>query len=210
VFTKVWTALALAVTFATSHPPYNENFSFASAINGTFYDTKTGYLASLLFVDGKKIGEFPVTSTKVRGAFVCLKSGYVLVGYFKVIQGKLHFSTKTVGENGLICDENFWKQVSWAVTGGGLFLLEGKAVRNVRKREELPSRIVNLSRYSFLLLHNDEKTITGCVSYKHSPYEVARALEGKYLAMLRLDGGSSVIVFKGKKPRSVNNAIGVK
>lgn len=211
MFTKVWTALALSVLFATQHPPYNTDLAFRVAINGTFYDAKTGSLASLLFVDGKKLGEFPVQSTRVRGGFVCLVSGEVWAGYFKVYKGKLYFSDNTLlNDVGIPCDEHFWKITKWAVTGGGLFLMNGKIVQGVGRREGLSSYIVNHPRFSFLLLHKDRKTITGCISTTRSPYEIAKMLEGKYLAMLRLDGGSSVIVFRGKKPRWINNAIGIK
>ena len=211
MFVKVFTALSLSLLFATEHPPYNTTLEFRAAINGTFYDTETDLLASLLFVDGKRLGEFPVCSSKVRGGFVCLRSGEVLAGYFKVYKDRLYFSDNPLlNDIGLLCDEKFWKEVKWAVTGGGLFLKDGKVVKNVGKKERLDSYIVNHPKFSFLLLHNDRRTISGCISFKRPPYEVAKAIEGKYSAMLRLDGGSSVIIFKGKKPRWVNNAIGVK
>jgi len=216
MFSKIFTALALALTFATSKPPHNTEVKFAAGVNGTFFDRKTGYLAGFLVVDGKKLGEFPIHSTKVRGGIVCLVSGNVLSGYFKVIEGKLYFSKSPMNYNhipenmrGIRVDEKFLKQIRWAITGGGLFLLDGEVVKNVGKKESLSNYIINHTKYSFILVHKDRRTITVGVSYKVKPYDLAAQLRGKYSAFLRLDGGSSVTVFRGKKPSFVNNAVGL-
>lgn len=215
---KIFTAFAVALLFSCNKPPFNLDITYSSAINGTFYDTKSGYLAGLLIVDGKKIGEFPITSSKVRGGFVCFKSGYVEAGYFKVIDNKLYFSRNHLTyshlpekSRGTVVNDEFLKQVKWAITGGGLFLLEGEPVKRVGAKENLSSYIVNHKRYSALLLHKDKKTITGIIVRGIKPEELAKSLVGKYSALLRLDGGSSTTYFKNKKkPSWINNCVGVR
>jgi hypothetical protein len=210
MWTEIFTTFAILLNFATSKPPYNTNLKFSKATNGTFYDPKTKYIASLLFVNGQFLGQFPIHSSKVRGGIACTKSGYILVGYFKIVNNKLYFSeTPLLTDDGIPCDTQFWNEIKWALTGGGLYLLHSKPVRNVHKKENLSQYITKHPKYSFILVHQDMRTITIGISTKTPPEKLAQKLQGKYFAMLRLDGGSSTKFFSGSLPKSTNNAIGI-
>jgi len=182
-------------------PPYNTDIAFTAAVNGVFYNTKSPHnLASFVFWQGKRLGEFPVTETKVRSALVCYSDGKVEVGYMEVKSGKYLF-------NGAPLDLT---KVKYAFTGGGLFLWGDKTftARQVARKENLSLYITTHPRYSAILVHKDKKTISLIVVSGTPPSSLAKTLKGKYYALLRLDGGSATIAFKGKMPKWVNNAVG--
>lgn len=192
--------LALALVFASWHPPYNTSVVFSVAVNGTFYSTKSPYhLASLVYWDGKFLGAFPSTETKRRGGLVCYKTGLVEAGYFEVVGNKLVWNGKPPR----------WGEIKWAITGGGLFLLNGTPVVGVGKKENLSTYIVTHPRYSYILVHLDRKRVTIGVSRGEPPAALAKRLRGKYYALLRLDGGGATVSFRNKTiPKGVNNAVG--
>lgn len=198
--TKVATGLALLLTFASWHPPHNTRYVFHAAVNGTFYSLRRPYhLASLVYWDGRMLGAFPSTATKRRGGIVCYKNGLVEAGYFTVEKGKLLWNGAPPR----------WGEIKWALTGGGLFLLDGNPVRGVEKKENISPYITYHPRYSFLLVHKDRKTVTIGISGGVPPYTLAKRLQGKYYAFLRLDGGSATTSFRHRSlPKGVNNAVG--
>jgi len=82
MFKHVVTCLAAALTFSSTSPPFQPNQPFKAAVNGVFYCTRTGKLASLVWWEGKELGRL---SVKCRGGLVCTKEGTVLAGYFEVV-----------------------------------------------------------------------------------------------------------------------------
>jgi len=193
--------LAIALAFACWNPSHNTSLTFSVAINGVFYNTKhPRVLASFVFWDGKILGAFPSTETRRRGGLVCYKDGYVEAGYFTVNEkGELLWNGKKPS----------WEKVKWAISGGGLFLLDGKPVRGVGRLENLSSYIVNHPRYSYILVHKDRRTVTIGVSNGTPPYSLVKRFVGEYYAFLRLDGGGATASFRNRSiPRSVHNAIG--
>ena len=197
------TALAVGLVFASVRPPCNAEQVFKVGINGVFYCTKSRWLASLVWWDGRRLGEFPVKETPRRGGLVCHKDGTVEAGYFSVEKGVLKFNGRKIKP----------EDVKWAISGGGLFLLDGKVIssKEVRRLEGLSSYIVSHRSYSFILVHKDRKRVVLGVSVGGVPPAVlARRYAGKYYALLRLDGGGATTYFRNKKkPPYVNNAIGV-
>lgn len=196
------TGLALELQFACRHPEHNTHLVFKFAVNGTFYNTRRPHnLASLVFWDGKKLGEFPKHSTRKRGGLVCYKSGTVEAGYFEVRKEKLMWNGAPPK----------WDDIKWAITGGGLFLLNGKPIGalTVSKTEQLSSYITTHPRYSYILVHKDRKTITIGISRQIPPATLAKQLANRYYALLRLDGGSATcLISSAKLPNGVHNIVG--
>lgn len=196
------TGLAVMLYFACWHPPYNTGVIFNAAVNGVFYNTRRPHnLASLVFWDGKFLGAFPATETKKRGGLVCYKDGTVEAGYF------------TVTKQGLMWNgaPPKWENIKWAISGGGLFLLDGKplSARHVSSTEQLSTYITTHPRYAFILVHKDRKRVSIGIARNIQPSALAKQFAGKYYAMLRLDGGSATYyMFKAKIPKGVNNIIG--
>lgn len=198
----VATGLALALQFACWHPPHNTHIVFSAAVNGVFYNTKRPHnLASLVYWDGKFLGAFPATDTRRRGGLVCYKSGVVEAGYF------------TVSKQGLLWNgaPPKWEDIQWAISGGGLFLLNGKvfSARQVSNTEQLSTYITTNPRYAFILVHRDRKRVSIGIATNIQPSALAKQVANKYYAMLRLDGGSATYrMFGAKIPKGVNNVIG--
>jgi hypothetical protein len=174
---------------------------FKAAVNGVFFCTKTGYLASLVWWQGKEIAPLPA---KVRrGGLVCYKDGSIEAGYWQWKGNKLTFNGKEIKPD----------QTLWALSGGGLWVVNGKALRlkEVKQRETLNDRILTCKDFSFILVWKDRRRVTlGISKNGASPERLARIYSGSFYAMLRLDGGRETFYFRNrKKPRWVNNAIGV-
>jgi hypothetical protein len=195
------TAIASTLIIACSKPLVNLNLKFRAAVNGVFFCTKTGYLASLVWWHGKEIAPLPA---KVRrGGLVCYKSGVIEAGYFAWRGNKLTFNGKEIKPS----------HVLWAVSGGGLWLINGRALslREVKQRETLNDRILTCKDFSFILVWKDRRRVTlGVSKGGASPERLARIYSKSFYAMLRLDGGRETYYFRNrKKPKWVNNAIGV-
>lgn len=196
---EIVAGLAIALQFfcfrVGVHPPNSPT----SGVNGTFFSTKPPYhLASLVYFNGKKYGEFPASETKRRGGLVCYKDGTVEAGYFTVEKDMLLWNGR----------KPEWDKIQWAVTGGGLFLLNGKVfgARDVRRLESLPSRVVYHTHYSFIAVHKDRKKITLGVSRGWgSPERLAKKYKDKYYAILRLDGGSQTAYWLHRPPKHIHN-----
>jgi hypothetical protein len=197
----VVTALASALIIASSKPPVNLNFKFRAAVNGVFFCTKTNRLASLVWWHGKEIAPLPAGVR--RGGLVCHKDGSVEAGYFEWKGNKLTFNGKEIKP----------AEILWAVSGGGLWLIDGKALnlKEVRQRETLNDRILTCRDFAFILVWKDRRKVTlGISKDGASPERLARIYEGSFYAMLRLDGGRETYYFHNRrKPKWVNNAIGV-
>jgi hypothetical protein len=195
------TAVASTLILSCSMPPVNLNLRFRAAVNGIFFCTKTNRLASLVWWHGKEIAPLP---TKVRrGGLVCYRNGYVDAGYWEWKGGKLTFNGKEIKA----------ADVLWAVSGGGLWLKDGRALRlqEVKRRETLNDRILTCRDFSFILVWKDRRKVTLGVSKSGAtPERLARFYSGSFYAMLRLDGGRETYYFRNRrKPKWVNNAIGV-
>jgi hypothetical protein len=197
----VVTAFASSLIIACAKPPVNLDVKFRAAINGVFFCTKTNQLASLVWWQGKEIAPLPVGVR--RGGLVCYKDGSVEAGYFAWQGNKLTFNGKEIKPD----------QVLWAISGGGLWLKDGRALRlkEVKQRETLDDRILTCKDFSFILVWKDRRKVTLGVSQDGaSPERLARIYSGSFYALLRLDGGRETYYFRNrKKPRWVNNAIGV-
>lgn len=168
-------------------------------VNGVFFSYRHGGLASLVFWDGKMLGEFPTTAHRVLGGLVCYKDGRVEAGYWSWEKGKLLWQGREVD----------WGKVKWAISGGGLYLLDGQPVPRVGQKEGFPPYITRHTIYSFILVHKDRRKLTLGVSKGWgTPHQLAVALRGRYFAFLRLDGGSSTKVVVGKVGKGVHNAVG--
>lgn len=206
------TGLAILLQFIYPIRGHNHNV-VSTGINGTFFCTKhPTHLAGLVFWDGKMWGQFPSKETHRRGGLICYKDGTVEAGYFEVNKkaksnppvpgGNLLFNGKPVN----------WKDVKWAITGGGLFLIDGKPLtaREVSKKENLSSYITTHSSYSFILVHKDRKRVSLGVSKRGiPPASLARKWKENAYALLRLDGGSQTAYWIGRKPpKYVNNGVG--
>jgi len=203
--TVVWsTNDPTRVVFACRKPPFNLNYSFSAATNGTFFDTRTGYLASFVFYGNKRLGEFPVTQAKVRGGVIVLKSGEVLFGYFIIKNGKLLFGLKPF--DGLEFFSSFAEFTHLAMTGGGLVLDNGIVHKNFWKVESLPKYIAENKHFSFIALTKDKKLIGG-VCHGLTPVQLAQQKQDEWIFILRLDGGSQTRSFKGRLIG--NNAVGL-
>lgn len=195
----VVTSVALSLLFV-----WKENRSIVtSGINGTFFSTKPPYhLASLVWWDGKLLGSFPSTEAHKRGGLICYKDGRVEAGYFSVKNNELYWNGRKM---------NFWDEVKWAMTGGGLFLLDGRvfSAKEVSQTEGLSLYITTHRRYSFIAVHKDRRTITLGVSLGWGPPSLlARKFQNKYYAILRLDGGSQTAYWvKRKTPKFVHNGV---
>jgi len=191
------TFLAIALAFSSNKPRHNPYLVFKVGISGTFYCTKTGRLAGLVWWDGKEISPLPM---RRRGGLVCWKDGRVEAGYFEA--GR-KFNGKKISP----------QDVRWALTGGGLFLKDGIAISaaEVSKREGLSSYIVSHRNYTFILVHKDRRKISLGVSENGiPPARLAKMLEGDFYALLRLDGGSATYCFfNSRKPSWLNNAVGL-
>lgn len=197
----VVTGLALALTFIYSAGGLRPPTTPSAGINGTFYSTKPPYhLASLVYWDGKIYGAFPAAETDCRGGIVCYKDGTVSVGYFTVKKGELYFNGQ----------KNKWDNVKWAITGGGLFLVDGKAMtaKEVSRKEKLSLYITRHTRYSFIAVHKDRRTVTLGVSLGWgAPEKLAKLYKDKYYAILRMDGGSQTRYWTKFAPRRIHNGL---
>jgi hypothetical protein len=195
------TALASALIIACSKPPVNTNLKFSAAVNGVFFCTKTYQLASLVWWQGKEIAPLPA---KVRrGGLVCYRNGVVEAGYWEWKSGKLTFNGKEIKP----------AEVLWAVSGGGIWLVNGKALRlqEVKRRETLNDRILTCRDFSFILVWKDRRKVTLGISKEGAtPERLARVYSGSFYALLRLDGGRETYYFRNRrKPKWVNNVVGV-
>jgi len=194
------TLLATSLAFSSSNPSHNLHVVFKVGVNGTFYCTKTGKLANLVWWGGKEISPLPV---RRRGGLVCWKDGRVEGGYFEWCSSGVKFNGRKISP----------QDVCWALAGGGLFLLDNKVYtsKDVAKREGLSTHITNHKSYSFILVHKDRRKITLGVSKDGiPPAALAQKCKGKYYALLRLDGGSAThYFFNSRKPTWVNNAVGL-
>jgi hypothetical protein len=197
----VVTAIASTLILSCSKPPVNLNLKFRAAVNGVFFCTKTNRLASLVWWHGKEIA--PLPSGVKRGGLVCYRNGYVEAGYWEWKSGKLTFNGKEIKP----------AEVLWAVSGGGLWLVNGRALslKEVKRWETLNDRILTCRDFSFILVWKDRRKVTLGVSKDGAtPERLARIYSGSFYALLRLDGGRETYYFRNrKKPRWVNNAIGV-
>jgi hypothetical protein len=195
------TALATAIIIATSKPPANTDFKFRAAVNGVFFCTKTGRLASLVWCHGKEIARLPARVR--RGGVVCYKSGFVEAGYWEWKGGKLLFNGKEIKP----------ADVLWAISGGGLWVVNGRALslNEVKQRETLNDRILTCRDFSFIVVWRDRRKVTlGVSKGGATPERLARVYSRSFYAMLRLDGGRATYYFRNRrKPVWVNNAIGV-
>ncbi|MEM0238423.1 MAG: hypothetical protein QXT00_02175 [Ignisphaera sp.] len=196
------TGLAILLNFACWHPHYNTSTVFTYAVNGVFYSTKPPHnLASLVYWDGKFLGAFPATETARRGGLVCYKNGIVEAGYFTVERGELRWNGTRPN----------WQEIKWAITGGGLFLLDGKArtAAEVSRLERLSTYITTHKRYSFILVHKDRKRVTIGVATSVPPSALAKRFANTHYALLRLDGGSATWYgYETKLKTGVNNIVG--
>lgn len=165
-----------------------------SGVNGAFYDTKTKNFASLIFYKGKWYWWYPDRRFKELGGLVCYSDGRVVGGYFSLTKdNKLLFNGQLFTEKG----------VEWALTGGGLFLLDGKLVtsREVMRREGFSSYIVYHRWFSFVVVFGDGRIGLGVSLGGNTPEGVARYFKSKGAKfLLRLDGGSSTRYWKDRKP----------
>jgi len=195
------TALATAIVIATTKPPTNIDYNFSAAVNGVFFCPKTGQLASLVWYHGKEIAPLPAGVR--RGGLVCYKSGVVEAGYWEWKGGKLTFNGKEIKPN----------EVLWAVSGGGLWLVNGRALslKEVRQRETLNDRILTCKDFSFIVVWRDRRRVTlGVSKGGATPEKLGRLYGDSIYALLRLDGGRETFHFRNrKKPKWMNNAIGV-
>ena len=195
------TAVATAIIIACSKPPTNINFKFRAAVNGVFFCTKTNRLASLVWWHGKEIAPLPFGVR--RGGLVCYRNGLVEAGYWEWKNAKLVFNGKEIKP----------AEVVWAVSGGGLWVINGRALslKEVKRRETLNDRILTCRDFLFILVWKDRRRVTLGVSKDGAtPERLARIYEGSFYAMLRLDGGRATYYFRNrKKPQWLNNAIGV-
>jgi hypothetical protein len=194
-------ALATVIVIATSKPPTNINFRFSAAVNGVFFCPKTGQLASLVWFHGKEIAPLPASVR--RGGVVCYKSGVVEAGYWEWKGGKLTFNGKEIKP----------EETLWAVSGGGLWVVDAQALskKEVGRRETLNERILTCRDFSFILVWKDKRKVTlGVAKGGATPERLARLYGDSIYALLRLDGGRETFYFRNRrKPRWVNNAIGV-
>jgi hypothetical protein len=197
----VVTAIASSLIIACSKPPVNLNVKFRAATNGVFFCTKTNRLASLVWWHGKEIA--PLPAGVKRGGLVCYKDGSVEAGYWEWKGGKLTFNGKEIKLS----------EVLWAVSGGGLWLKDGRALslNEVRRRETLNDRILTCRDFSFILVWKDRRRVTlGISKGGATPERLARVYSGSFYALLRLDGGRETFYFRNRrKPKWMNNAIGV-
>jgi hypothetical protein len=195
------TALATAIIIATTKPPVNTDFKFRAAVNGVFFCTKTNRLASLVWWHGKEIAPLPAGVR--RGGLVCYRDGSVEAGYWEWKGGKLTFNGKEIKP----------EETLWAVSGGGLWVVNGRALslKEVRQRETLNDRILTCKDFSFILVWKDRRKVTLAVSKNYTTPEMLARLYGDSLyALLRLDGGRATYYFRNRrKPQWLNNAIGV-
>jgi hypothetical protein len=197
----VVTAIASTLILSCSKPPINLNLKFSAAVNGVFFCTKTNRLASLVWWHGKEIA--PLPSGVKRGGLVCYRNGVVEAGYFAWRNEKVTFNGKEIKSN----------EVLWAVSGGGLWLIDGRALskKEVRQRETLNERILTCRDFSFILVWKDRRRVTlGVSKGGATPEKLAQIYKGGFYAMLRLDGGRETFYFRNRrKPKWMNNAIGV-
>lgn len=195
------TALATAIVIATTKPPTNIDYNFFAAVNGVFFCPKTKQLASLVWWHGKEIAPLPARVR--RGGLVCYKSGFVEAGYFEWRNGKVTFNGKEIKP----------EEVLWALAGGGLWVVDGRALskNEVKRRETLNERILTCRDFSFILVWKDRRRVTlGISKCGATPERLARLYGDSIYALLRLDGGRETYYFrKQKKPCWLNNAIGV-
>jgi hypothetical protein len=195
------TAIASTLILASNRPPVNRDLKFSAAVNGVFFCTKTGYLASLVWWHGKEIAPLPANVR--RGGLVCYRNGYVEAGYFEWKGGKVTFNGKVIKPN----------EVLWAISGGGLWVVNGRALslREVKQRETLNDRILTCKDYAFFLVWKDRRKVTlGISKDGATPERLAQIYSGSFYAMLRLDGGRETFYFHNRrKPKWLNNAIGV-
>jgi hypothetical protein len=108
------TALATAIVIATSKPRFNIDYSFSAAVNGVFFCPRRGHLASLVWWHGKEIAPLPARVR--RGGLVCYRNGSIEAGYWEWKGGKLLFNGKEIKPS----------QTLWALSGGGLWVLDGR------------------------------------------------------------------------------------
>lgn len=167
----------------------------SSGVNGAFFDTKTKNFASLLYFRGKWYWWYPDKRMKQVGGLVCYEDGKVAAGYFSLTQdNKLQFNGRPFTEKGVI----------WAVSGGGLYVVDGKLIptSEVRRREKFSSRVYNHPFYSFIVVFKDGKVGLGVSLGSGSPETVARKLlkEKGIVHFLRLDGGSSTKYWIKRRP----------
>jgi hypothetical protein len=195
------TALATAIIIATTKPPTNIDYKFSAAVNGVFFCPKTKQLASLVWWHGKEIAPLPAPIK--RGGLVCYKSGVVEAGYWEWKGGKLTFNGKEIKP----------EETLWAVSGGGLWVVNGRALSltEVKQRETLNDRILTCRDFSFIVVWRDRRKVTlGVSKGGATPERLARVYSRSFYAMLRLDGGRATYYFRNRrKPVWVNNAIGV-
>jgi hypothetical protein len=195
------TALATTIVIATSKPPVNNNFKFSAAINGVFFCPQTKQLASLVWYHGKGIAPLPARVR--RGGLVCYRDGSVEAGYFEWRGNKLTFNGKELKP----------QEVLWALSGGGLWVVNGRALslNEVKQRETLNDRILTCKDFSFIVVWKDKRRLTlGVSKGGATPEGLARLYGDSIHALLRLDGGRETFYFRNrKKPRWMNNAIGV-
>jgi len=166
----------------------------SSGVNGVFYDTKTGRFASLLFIDGKWFNWYPDKRKKQIGGLLCRPDGTVLSGYFSLSpNNELLFNGQKVQQ----------KDILWAMTGGGLYISNGKLIptKEVKKREGWDDRILYHKHFSFLVIFKDGRIGLGVSVGGSSPEAVARQLlKQGAVHFLRLDGGSSTTYWKDRIP----------
>lgn len=166
----------------------------SSGVNGSFYDTKTNNFASLIFYKGRWYWWYPDRRVKQLGGLVCYSDGRVVGGYFSLSKdNKLLFNNQPFKEKG----------VEWAITGGGLFLVDGQIVpsREVMKREGFSSYIVYHRRFAFIVVFKDGTVKLGVSLGSNTPEEIARYYKIKGATyLLRLDGGSSTRYWRDRKP----------
>ncbi len=172
----------------------------SSGINGSFYDPPTGRFASLLYFHGKWYSWYPNRRIPKLGGLVCYEDGRVVGGYFSLTKSNiLLFNGKPFSEKGVL----------WALTGGGLYVLNGKLLplRKVRQEEWFSDlRIYYHRHFSFIFVFREKsggvKVGLGVSKGFGSPERVAQYLSRKYslLYFLRLDGGSSTTYWRHRPP----------
>jgi hypothetical protein len=195
------TALATAIIIATTKPPANVDYNFFAAVNGVFFCPKTGQLASLVWWHGKEIAPLPAQIR--RGGLVCYRNGSVEAGYWEWKGGKLLFNGKEIKP----------EETLWALSGGGLWVVNGQALslKEVKQRETLNDRILTCKDFSFIVVWKDKRRLTlGVSKGGATPEGLARLYGDSIYSFLRLDGGRETYYFRNRrKPVWVNNAIGV-
>jgi hypothetical protein len=134
---------------------------------------------------------------------VCYRNGSVEAGYWEWKGGKLLFNGKEIKPS----------QTLWALSGGGLWVKDGRALslKEVKQRETLNDRILTCKDFSFIVIWKDRRRVTlGVSKGGATPAGLARLYGDSIYALLRLDGGRETYYFHNRrKPRWVNNAIGV-